>query len=181
MMNSKSGFTLIEVIVVMVIIAIMAAIAMPRFVDWLPNMRLKAAARDLYSNMQKARMLAVKSNKSTAIIFDDSNDRYDLCDQWSSTPTPGCTGNIQSISLDSYKSGIRFGHGQAAQSVTGGSFPASDISYSSPVKTAVFNPDGLSNSGYVYLENDSSDTAWAVGTLSSGVIKILKWQNGGWR
>ena len=65
----QKGFTLVEVMIVVAIIGILAAIAVPSFLSWLPNMRLKAAARDLYSNMQKAKMEAIKSNIPTLFNF----------------------------------------------------------------------------------------------------------------
>jgi prepilin-type N-terminal cleavage/methylation domain-containing protein len=40
-----SGFTLIEVLMTIVVLAILAAVAVPGFSVWLPNYRLKAAAR----------------------------------------------------------------------------------------------------------------------------------------
>ncbi len=65
----RNGFTLVELIIVISVIGILVAFAVPNFLDWLPNMRLKAAARDLYSNMQKAKIAAIKSNTTVTFSF----------------------------------------------------------------------------------------------------------------
>ena len=67
--KTESGVTLIEIFVVLVILAVLAAAAIPAFSVWLPNYRLKTAARDLYSNLQLAKMGAVNKNRDWAVIF----------------------------------------------------------------------------------------------------------------
>ncbi|MBW2129982.1 MAG: prepilin-type N-terminal cleavage/methylation domain-containing protein, partial [Deltaproteobacteria bacterium] len=61
--KKQEGFTLLELIMTMVILAILATIAIPTFSVWLPEYRLKKAARDLYSNIQLAKMQAVRTNR----------------------------------------------------------------------------------------------------------------------
>jgi len=68
-LHKNSGFSLIEVIIAIGIISILAGVAIPGIKNWMPNYRLKAMARDLYSNMQRAKIEAVKSNKDVLISF----------------------------------------------------------------------------------------------------------------
>lgn len=71
MKNSK-GFTLLEVLIVIALIGILSAIAIPNYISWLPNYRLKGAARDLYSAAMKARGEAVKRNTNCALTFNQT-------------------------------------------------------------------------------------------------------------
>ena len=77
MMNPK-GITLIELVVVMAIIAIGAALTTPNIRGWLPNYRLRSATRDVASIMRFAQLKAVSINTSYRVIFDTANDSYVL-------------------------------------------------------------------------------------------------------
>ena len=74
-MNQK-GVTLMELIVVMVIIAIGAALTVPNIGGWLPNYRLRSAARDVASTLRFAQIKAVSSNTTYQVVFDTANDSY---------------------------------------------------------------------------------------------------------
>ena len=66
---NKKGVTLLELIVVMVIIAIMAALAVPNIAAWLPNYRLRTATRDIVSTMRTAQIKAVSTNLEHRVQF----------------------------------------------------------------------------------------------------------------
>jgi len=67
-MNHK-GITLIELVVVFVIIAIGAVLLAPNIGAWLPNYRLRSAARDIVSTMRTAQMRAVSNNIQCRVNF----------------------------------------------------------------------------------------------------------------
>lgn len=76
--RNKSGYTIIELLVVIGIIAIGTLIASPDIIDWMKNNRIKAVTRDLISNFQRARMEAVKQNTRAILSFDVAADSYTL-------------------------------------------------------------------------------------------------------
>ncbi len=185
---SESGITLVEVIIVFGLLAVIATFAYPNFKNWLPDYRLKGAARDLYSNMQLVRMNAVKQNKNWAIVFDVANNKYYLC---SDSGPDGKWSNIsdntvfQTINLSNYESGISYGHGNATTNATasGGTFPPDDVSFNNGTgdpNVAVFTPKGFCvGGGYCYLSN-VNNTAYAVGAQTSGVIVLKRWNGTTW-
>jgi len=175
--------------VVIAIIAILAGVAIPGVVRWLPDYRLKSAARDVYSNMQLAKMGAVKANADWAIYFDPgvTPGRYFICsddngDGWDGPPAVGGNDVVKkTVDLSTYESGIGYGHGNATTNATvgGGAFPADEISYNPNV--AIFTPKGTVNTlGYVYLSNNKG-SSYAVATPTiAGVIILRKWMVTAW-
>ena len=151
-MKKKSGFTVVELLVVFAVFSIFLAIGVPNFMSWIPKYRLKSAVRDLYSNMQLAKMTAVKSNQNCTVTYSTDPDQYVLSGASSKT-----------VVLGDYGSGVNFdGPGNETFAST----------------TITFNSRGTSNAGYAYLSNTGNTQYFRVGPLTSGVIKLQKWVGG---
>lgn len=67
--GSQAGFSLLELLIAIGIVGLLMAIATPRIIAWLPNLRLQSDARQLVSNLQKARLEAVKRDQCVGIVF----------------------------------------------------------------------------------------------------------------
>jgi type IV fimbrial biogenesis protein FimT len=64
------GFTLIELLVTMTVAAVLLAIAVPSFRQFMVSQRVKAASYDLVSSLQFARSEAVKRNRAVSVAPD---------------------------------------------------------------------------------------------------------------
>jgi prepilin-type N-terminal cleavage/methylation domain-containing protein len=76
-MRKNSGFTLTELMVTIAIIAILASLAIPNFIAWLPNYRLRSGAEDVQSTLQLARITAIKENATVKVEFNTANETYE--------------------------------------------------------------------------------------------------------
>ena len=76
MPSRSKGFTLIELLVTVGIIMTLMAIGAYTFFDALPGIRVKAAARELYGNLQKARVTAMSTSATITATFSASTNSY---------------------------------------------------------------------------------------------------------
>ena len=63
----QTGFSLVEVVIVIAIIGILAGMAVPSFLEFTRNQRIRAAASDMHVSLMRARSEALKRNLSVTI------------------------------------------------------------------------------------------------------------------
>ena len=75
-MRKNSGFTFTELMVTIAVVAILASLAIPNYIAWLPNYRLQSGAEEVQSTLQLARITAIKENATVRVKFDTANETY---------------------------------------------------------------------------------------------------------
>jgi type IV fimbrial biogenesis protein FimT len=68
----SAGFTVLELIVAMTIVAVMLALGVPALRDLLVSQKVRQAANDLYSDLTYARSEAIKRNAQVQVIRQSS-------------------------------------------------------------------------------------------------------------
>lgn len=72
-LEQSDGFTLIELMIVVTLLAIFASIATPSFTSFVNNNRVQSTSNELASLLQLARSSAVQNNASFIVCLDAAN------------------------------------------------------------------------------------------------------------
>jgi prepilin-type N-terminal cleavage/methylation domain-containing protein len=78
--RARSGFTLIETVVVVTILGLAAAVAIPSITQWSANQRLLSSARVVGATLSQARGEAVRSGNIHLVFFGMDNQGNPLVD-----------------------------------------------------------------------------------------------------
>lgn len=72
----RRGFTMIELVIVIVIVATVAAIAVPRFTQATRRQQLEAAAERVAADLELARTRSRASSQSVSVLFEKAKEQY---------------------------------------------------------------------------------------------------------
>ena len=95
----RAGFTLVELVVGIAIIAITMTLAVPSYRAWIQNTRIRTAAESIQNGIQVARAEAVKRNASVQFDLRGANSAWTICVKPvvpGSCPNPDDAATIQS-------------------------------------------------------------------------------------
>ncbi|MFO7709226.1 MAG: GspH/FimT family pseudopilin [Desulfobacterales bacterium] len=138
-LRAEKGFSLIEVMVVIGILAITAMVAVPNMIDWRYGMRLRAAVNEVRGDLEAARARAIKENAQVSVEFYPADGRYRLT-------YPDSEGNTVLIKAHSLPQGVRF------------AVENTDYTFDSSSNKANFSSRGTAQTGTLVLENEKGKT-----------------------
>ena len=174
-MDKSSGFTLIELMIVIAIIIAVTVIAVPNLIEYFGSAKLKSAATELLSTIQMARLKAVRERANVVVSFDPDNNNQ--------------LGNSYTVFVDDGAGGgtadnwIQDGSELTVRSITmepeiniyGVTFPGSG-SLSMKVR---FNSRGLpSGTGHIYFKINGKNKYMGIILSITGRPRIVTSTNG---
>jgi Tfp pilus assembly protein FimT len=175
----ESGFTLLGLLSAVVILGILAGIAIPSYQSWLPKSRVNGAARELFSDLQLARMSAISENNDYVITFDTGNNRYSVYDDNDNDfATAGAESGelVKTVDIDDRYQGI--GYGYIAGNNPSGNPITSEVMFTGTPPRAIFKPTGLGKNGSVYLkptvDTSRKDRQRAIVVSTVGRVRLTR-------
>lgn len=138
-MSYQKGFSLVELMIVIALMGIMAAIATPALQRYAINRNLKSAARDITSDFLMCKARAIAENRKYRIVFNVAGNDYTIEERdtadtaWINPRTKAPT----SFESDIIFTNVAFGAGA----------------------TATFKTRGTVTAGHVWLKNSRNSTA----------------------
>lgn len=133
-MNHNKGFSLIELMVTIAIVAILAAVVTPSMLGWRDRTKLRGAIQNLRADFEAAKLRAIKHNTDVVVTFPDNTSYQVFID----TDRSGTRGPGEEILFErALIPGV---------TITGNTFTGNDMSFNSRG-----TPDGPNSAGTITM------------------------------
>lgn len=160
-MRNRQGFTVAELMVTIAIVAVVTAIGAPSVVRYKQMKGVTDAADQLFTDLYRAKSLAIKNRETCTLTFNGANQTYQAT---FSDPSTGAVTAQSPVDLGRFHGGVRIvsdpGSGAASAA------------------TIIFNIRGtcpVGGSGAVYFTNADTTAFYRVRTTLAGGISIHRW------
>ncbi|MCI5116442.1 MAG: prepilin-type N-terminal cleavage/methylation domain-containing protein [Candidatus Electrothrix sp. LOE1_4_5] len=177
--SNSNGFSFVELMVVIALIGLLSAIGLPSLLRNLPEKRLKNAARSLYADLQKAKLLAVKENKNVTVTFDTATKQYSFIDDDGNTVAPTVSlADSGAVQYGCNATTLNTWREPGATDVPNTTIPSSGVTGDEKI---TFTNLGVANTEDIYLQDDNvQEVCYAVTVSMLGSVKILRYNGSSW-
>ncbi len=155
LLRNRHGFTLIEIMTVLAIIAILMTAAIPSYIGYKPTLVLNRAVNEYHGILQQARLMAIKNRGDCTVVFG------------AKSYTVSCTTSNYTRTVD---------YSDYGELVI---FERFDGTSGIPTANLTFNSRGSCNSAYMHITNTQRKDFYRIGPLISGAIKKDRYMGGG--
>ncbi len=148
---SKRGFSLFELLIVLILVALAAGVVMPSFSRGLRGLELETAGRDLITRMKQVRSRAIARQEVSRIILvssQDGPDYYVLANEFEQEQNRFLLPDRVSIQVQ-------------------------EEQFEGPLVRVNFYPNGRSSGGSFYLQNETREIEIWVEPIT-GFARVLK-------
>ncbi len=155
--RDERGFSMMEMMIVLVMIGLMASLAAPSWFEQMPRLETQAQVREVVSKLREARSLAVARKEPAGLCIDAGNGIWTLF--LDNNPANNLHNTGDSV--------MATGSLGSRVSVSHNSFANQDV---------IFNPDGTSaESGAVCLNAEDNSVTYTVDVLAStGRVRMVE-------
>ncbi len=151
--HNNKGYTLVELLVILVVLAILAAFAIPNYSQWAERYEINGEARKLYLDLQLARITALRNNNNVVITFDTGTNSYLIHNDTDSDGVQDGGENLKNVSLEH---NVQFGFYGTSVTDMDGNLVNSPLTLVAGGSVITFNARGeASTSGSMYLIHGS--------------------------
>jgi prepilin-type N-terminal cleavage/methylation domain-containing protein len=182
----RRGFTIIELLVVMTIIAVLAAIAVPRF-RVSPRMHVRIAAQQMVRDAELVRNRALSLKRVARVQFNIGGGNYvgyaDDNNDGVISATTAESQHVRAFGMRTFANGVIFGRGSVPAGIPGEAgvgtvtFPSNRIDFDA---RGLPNPFGTKGTVYLTSSNDPG-AVFAIQMSAAGGFRLWSYNtNGVW-
>ncbi len=173
--ENHCGFTLVELSIALIVMAITAAMVIPQLTSALRSMQLASDARSIATAMTYAKMSAASQTTRCRLSFDMGANEWKLEKRNPSTDNYELQQAVHQLSKGISSSGIAFKSSSSTAPTSDFPTNSSTVITFSSRGTLVEPSTGF---GIVYLTNNSED--YAVSVSLSGKVQVWRYRDSQW-
>lgn len=183
--TSSAGFSLIELVIVVAVILLLAAIAIPNAVATLRAYRMTSSARGVAHQLSLARLRAETEFTNSQLVIDPATNSYNLqvCSV-AGGKADNCTtaGDYNNEGTQFLPSGISFGFGPATVPAGGQAALQQTLQtrFNSRGIPVLLDGSGNTNANDVIYVTDGQANTFAVSVTVGGHVRVWRYNIGAW-